>query len=186
MNLNQNLPEVWLRGLLPAVPPMLQPAAHALLQTAEELKVILDGVSNEILFQKLGARATISFHLKHMTGVLDRMMTYAKGRQLGKSQFEYLQNEGIDNANDTISGLIIAFDTKIEEALDYFGTLKDNDLTQYRGVGRKQLPSTVIGLLFHSAEHAQRHLGQLLVTVHALNILHPAFQKENKVNLGLR
>lgn len=37
-------------------------------------------------------------------------------------------------------------------------------LTEVRGVGRAQLPSTVLGLLFHAAEHTQRHVGQLLVT----------------------
>jgi hypothetical protein len=33
-----------------------------------------------------------------------------------------------------------------------------------RQVGRAQLPSTVLGLLFHAAEHAQRHVGQLVTT----------------------
>ena len=38
-------------------------------------------------------------------------------------------------------------------------------LTEVRTVGRDRLPSTVLGLLVHSAEHVQRHVGQLLVTV---------------------
>ena len=35
----------------------------------------------------------------------------------------------------------------------------------FRGVGRAQLPSTVIGCLVHGAEHAMRHVSQLSVTV---------------------
>ena len=38
-------------------------------------------------------------------------------------------------------------------------------LGDFRGVGRAQLPSTVIGCLMHGAEHAMRHVGQLSVTV---------------------
>jgi uncharacterized damage-inducible protein DinB len=33
-----------------------------------------------------------------------------------------------------------------------------------RTVGRKRLPTTVIGLLTHIAEHTQRHVGQAIVT----------------------
>jgi hypothetical protein len=31
-------------------------------------------------------------------------------------------------------------------------------------VGRARLPSTVFGLLFHVAEHTQRHAGQAITT----------------------
>jgi uncharacterized damage-inducible protein DinB len=37
-----------------------------------------------------------------------------------------------------------------------------------RFVGRAKLPSTVLGLLVHAAEHTMRHTGQLLVTVQVL------------------
>ena len=33
-----------------------------------------------------------------------------------------------------------------------------------RLVGRAALPSTVRGLLFHGAEHTQRHVGQVITT----------------------
>jgi hypothetical protein len=35
------MPEVWLRGPLPGMPPLLQPVAHALLQAREELVELL-------------------------------------------------------------------------------------------------------------------------------------------------
>ena len=54
------------------------------------------------------------------------------------------------------------------QALDYFKTIPETTLTDERFVGRKKLSTTVIGLLFHAAEHSQRHVGQLLVTVSAV------------------
>jgi hypothetical protein len=35
-------------------------------------------------------------------------------------------------------------------------------LAEPRAVGRKRLPTTVIGLITHIAEHTQRHLGQAI------------------------
>jgi uncharacterized damage-inducible protein DinB len=41
-------------------------------------------------------------------------------------------------------------------------------LLDFRGVGRAQLPSNVLGLLFHAAEHASRHTGQVVTTAKML------------------
>lgn len=160
--------EVWLRGPVEGIPALLQPAAHALLQTSEELKKYTDGISPEQLWEKPVGRASIGFHLQHIIGVLDRMMTYSKGESLTESQFEFLRAEGKENSAIRLENLITDFDNKLAEALSYFKTLPEEILTEKRTVGRKKLPSTVIGLLFHAAEHSQRHTGQLLVTASIL------------------
>ncbi len=164
-----NLPEVWLRGPVPEIPPLLQPAAHALLQTSEELHKWLDGFETKNLWQKPAGRANVGFHLQHITGVLDRMMAYAKELPLSEAQFQYLKSEGVPDDSIQTKDLILAFEIKVEEALDYFKTLTTDALIAPRKVGRKGLPSTTLGLLFHAAEHSQRHLGQLLVTVSEIN-----------------
>jgi hypothetical protein len=41
---------------------------------------------------------------------------------------------------------------------------KVTELEQARGIGRKQLPSSVGGLLVHVADHTQRHVGQAITT----------------------
>jgi hypothetical protein len=41
-------------------------------------------------------------------------------------------------------------------------TIDPPTLAEPRAVGRKQLPTTVIGLLIHIAEHTQRHVGQAI------------------------
>lgn len=157
-------PEVWLRGPVPDIPQLLQPAAHALLQTCEELPVWLESFDEEELWTKPSGRASVGFHLQHLTGVLDRMMTYAKAEKLMEAQFEYLRNEGIEQETSSVDELIAAFEQKVTEALAYFKTLETSILLEERKVGRKALPSTTLGLLFHAAEHSQRHLGQIVVT----------------------
>jgi len=164
----KNSPEVWLRGPIEGIPDLLQPAAHALLQSSEEIAKYLDGFPEQLLWQKTSGRATVGFHLLHITGVLDRMMTYARGKKLSEEQFEFLNNEEKAVTHMSSKKLIVAFEQKVSEALQYFTSLNESELTEARHVGRKKLPSTVIGLLFHAAEHSQRHVGQLLVTVSVL------------------
>ena len=160
--------EYWLSGPIPDVPALLQPAAHALLQSVREVKRYMSDFPEDKLWRKPFGRASVGFHLKHLTGVLDRLLTYAKEESLMNAQFQYLKNEA--NGEDVPSSqeLIVDFETKVNEALDYFMTISETTLTDERLVGRKKLPTTVIGLLFHAAEHSQRHIGQLLVTVSTL------------------
>lgn len=163
-----NLPEVWLRGKIPEIHDLLQPAAHALLQAREDVHVYVQDLPQELLWKKPAGRASVGFHLQHLTGVVDRMLTYAAGTELSKDQFIALRKEGDPGTGEALSFLISAFDNKVEEALQVLRNTQANALGDYRSVGRKKLPSSVIGLLFHAAEHAQRHVGQLLVTASVL------------------
>ncbi len=167
-NTKGNLPEVWLRGSINGIPDQLQPAAHALIQSTEDIEKYLNGFPENRLWEKPSGRASVGFHLRHVTGVLDRLITYAKMESLSEEQFEFLRNEGNADTVATSSQLSEDFKKKVDEALQYFATLKSSDVTEARTVGRKKLPTTLIGLLFHAAEHSQRHVGQLLVTVSIL------------------
>tara|TARA_R110002051_G_scaffold34256_3_gene76362 strand:- start:92126 stop:92641 length:516 start_codon:yes stop_codon:yes gene_type:complete len=160
--------EYWLSGPIEGVPNLLQPAAHALLQSERELKKYTTDFPKELLWAKAAGRASVGFHMNHITGVLDRMLTYAKNESLSNEQFQFLKKEGAFNLTTEVADLQELFSTKVAEALAYFKTLPESSLSEKRTVGRKKLPSTVIGLLFHSAEHSQRHIGQLLVTVSVL------------------
>nr|WP_293835066.1 DinB family protein [uncultured Arsenicibacter sp.] len=158
--------EVWLRGPLPDMPALLQPVAHALLQAREEVNVLMSGVADELLWERPAGLASAGFHLQHLTGVLDRLHTYARGERLSPEQLEALAQEGKPPVTGvTAQTLVIAFNQQVDRALDQLSQTDEQTLTDFRGVGRAQLPSTVLGLLVHSAEHTMRHLGQLLVTV---------------------
>lgn len=162
--------EYWLRGPVEDIPNLLQPAAHALLQSNKELKHYLINFPEDLRWEKVYNRASVGFHIQHMTGVLNRMMTYAEGKSLSDEQFEYLRNEGVENLNMGVEDLLADFEEQVNAALNYFKNIQEKTLTEKRFVGRKQLPSTVLGLLFHAAEHSQRHVGQLLVTVSVLKM----------------
>jgi uncharacterized damage-inducible protein DinB len=162
-------PEVWLRGPLPDMPALLQPVAHALLQAREELNEMMAGFPDDKLWDKVVGMASPGFHLQHLKGVLDRLFTYAQCEALTEQQLDYLTKEGnAANKTYTTQDLVDAFNTQVDKALLQLSKADAATLTDYRPVGRGKLPSTVIGLYTHSAEHTMRHLGQLLVTVRVL------------------
>lgn len=160
-----SLPEVWLRGPLPAVPPLLQPVAHALLQAREELlEIMVEFPADKLAARPLGL-ASVGFHLRHLAGVLDRTFTYARGAALSDAQLAYLAAEGQPPTHPgAVHELVQIFANQVDNALAQLIATPEATLAEWRGVGRAQLPSTVIGLLVHAAEHTTRHLGQLLVT----------------------
>lgn len=157
--------EVWLRGPVEGVPDLLQPIAHALLQAREEVEVLMTGFPEIFLWVKPSGMASPAFHLQHLTGILDRLFTYARGEMLNQQQLEYLTLEGTETINAPgLDDLLKAFSEQVDKAVMQLRNTDLNTLTATRGVGRAQIPSTVIGLLTHTAEHVMRHLGQLIVT----------------------
>jgi uncharacterized damage-inducible protein DinB len=164
-----NQPEVWLRGPIAGVPALLQPVAHSLLQCREEVSALLPAVSNEQLFARPGGAASTGYHVRHAIGSLDRLFTYARGETLSSEQMMALKAEGAtDSAPDAAARLAAGFDQAVENALSQLRATDDRTLLDARSVGRAQLPSTVIGLLFHAAEHTQRHMGQMVTTTKVL------------------
>ena len=158
--------EVWQRGPLPAIPALLQPVAHALLQASEEVSELMESFPAELLWERPANMASPGFHLQHLAGVLDRVFTYARNEGLTAAQFEYLAAEGKDSEPSyQTAALVSRFDKQVHSAIEQLKATREEELTAYRSVGRAGLPSTVIGLLVHGAEHTMRHVGQLLVTV---------------------
>lgn len=158
-------PEFWLRGPVPAVPPLLQPVAHALLQARHEVETALHHFPDSLLTGRPAGVASVGFHLRHLAGVLDRMQTYARHQPLAAAQLAYLVAENdVPTAPGSTTILVKHFHATVEQFLAYLPTVPEATLPEFRPVGRAQLPSTVIGLLVHAAEHTTRHVGQLLVT----------------------
>jgi uncharacterized damage-inducible protein DinB len=162
-NVPMKKPEVWMRGPITDVPPLLQPVAHALLQATEEVEAVMNEFNASHLWVKPAGMASVGFHLRHLSGVLDRLFTYARSESLTPQQLAYLQHEGIQDS-DTIAILLDRFRMHVDRAIVQLKATADQDLLAPRGIGRQQIPTTVLGLLFHAAEHTQRHVGQLLVT----------------------
>ncbi|HET6723132.1 MAG TPA: DinB family protein [Chitinophagaceae bacterium] len=162
------LPEVWLRGPLPGISSYLQPIAHALLQAKDEVNKMMEDFPDKLLWEQPAGLASPAFHLQHFSGVLSRLFTYARGQSLSSEQLQALKEEGVKQEALTTNFLLERFNQQIEHAIEQLKTTDEKTLNDFRGVGRAQLPSTVLGLLAHSAEHTMRHVGQLLVTVRIL------------------
>lgn len=167
--MESNKLEVWLRGPVPEVHPLLQPVAHALLQAREEVTGILQDFPENLVWERPVGLASPGFHLQHLSGVLDRLFTYARAENLQEAQLLALKKEGqpgypLPSGQD----LLAAFASQVEVALAQLRATDITQLTAVRTVGRAQVPSTMLGLYFHAAEHTMRHLGQLLVTARVL------------------
>ncbi|NML37620.1 DinB family protein [Chitinophaga sp. G-6-1-13] len=158
--------EYWMQGPIDGIPALLQPVAHTLLQARAEINALMNGFPEDRLWEQPAGVAAPGFHLQHLRGVLDRVFTYAQGQLLSPQQLEELAAEG--KPVDGSAALLEAFNQQVDKALAQLSQTDPATLTDFRGVGRKQLPSTVQGLLFHAAEHTMRHTGQLLVTVNVI------------------
>jgi uncharacterized damage-inducible protein DinB len=168
--MTDKLPEVWLRGPVPGVPPPLQPVAHALLQAREEVEALMKDFPDQKLWEKPAGVASIGFHLQHFSGVLSRLFTYARGESLDATQREALAAEQEPSrANVTVQDLVQRFREQVDSSIDELRAIDERTLTDPRTVGRGKLPSTRLGLIVHAAEHTQRHVGQLLVTARILH-----------------
>lgn len=168
-NIMESRKEFWQRGPIENVPALLQPVAHALLEVGEEVQIIMEGFPENLLWKKPAGVASPAFHLQHINGVIDRLFTYARKELLSKEQMHSLSLEGGEQNNSlSMQQMISSLNERISLAVEELKTIDVETLSEARGVGRKQIPTTLIGLYFHAAEHSMRHLGQLLVTVKIL------------------
>jgi GNAT superfamily N-acetyltransferase/uncharacterized damage-inducible protein DinB len=157
-----NAPEAWLRGPLDGFEPVLMPAAHALVQAREDIQHAADATSDQ-LWERPGGAASAGYHLQHLAGSLDRLLTYARGESLNDVQRAALAGEGTPGTQP--QALVAAASQAIDAALDQLRHTAPETLFDVRAVGRVRLPATVLGLLFHAAEHTTRHVGQLITTL---------------------
>lgn len=163
-------PEVWLRGPVPGFEPLLLPVVHALLQVREDLARLVERVPAEHVWTRPGGAASIGFHVRHTGGALDRLFSYARGEALTEAQMRALRAEEEPGEPPVALEILVAdADRIIDRALEQLRNTPAESLLTARPVGKRQLPSTTIGLLFHGAEHATRHVGQAITTARALN-----------------
>lgn len=164
----EKLPEAWLRGPVEDVPALLQPIAHALIQANEEIDTIMKDFPRNKMWEQPAGVASVAFHLQHIPGVLDRLFSYAQGKEISHAQLKYLSEEGLEDSSITKESLLENLSKRILQSISFLKTVQPETITEVRRVGRKKLPSTVSGLLFHAAEHTMRHTGQMLVTARIL------------------
>jgi uncharacterized damage-inducible protein DinB len=77
------------------------------------------------------------------------------------------KNPGEPSRDQLLAGLDQAF----RDAEAVIRTIDPATLADARTVGRRRLPTTVIGLLTHIAEHTQRHVGQAIAAAKLAAVL---------------
>lgn len=156
------LPEPWLRGTLGEVPPVARGVLHALELAREDLHKWCGALSAEQIHAQPAGLPSVGFHLRHIAGSVDRLLTYAEGGTLSETQVQALQNEKLPGG--TTQEILATLDAAMARAGQRIRALAPLDPALPRAVGKKQLPATLGGLLVHVADHTQRHVGQAITT----------------------
>jgi uncharacterized damage-inducible protein DinB len=149
-----------MRGPIPGVHTFIAPLFYSFQMAREDLAKYTAGLTTEQVWATPHGFGSVGFHLRHIAGSTDRLMSYVAGDQLSDAQMAALKSEKEPGA--TCEKLLAAINQAFERAEDSARALEAARLTDPRGVGRKQLPTTVVGLLVHLAEHTQRHVGQAI------------------------
>jgi hypothetical protein len=154
--------EPWLRGPLAGVHPLVAPTLHAFTQAREDLALWTDGLTDDEIWLRPYGLAPVGFQLKHIAGSIERLTTYLRGEQLTPEQLRAIPHEMDPGAGR--GTLLTGINEALRQSEQTIRALDTAVLKDSRCVGRKQLPTTVMGLVVHLAEHTQRHVGELIVT----------------------
>lgn len=156
-------------GTYPDVPAVGRAVLHALDLALDDITKWTEGLTDaETHAQPLGL-PSVSFHLKHIARSVDRILTYAEGGQLTAEQLTLLKSE--QAGEETLAELLGEVEASFANAAERVRTLATADFNLFRGVGRKQLPTSIGGALIHVADHTQRHVGQVVTTAKVLKAL---------------
>jgi hypothetical protein len=154
--------EPWMRGPLAGVDPMIQPLLFSLQQAHEDLDKWTAGLTTEQLWARPFGLGPVGFHIRHAGGSIERLLVYTTGGQLSEQQLADLKSEMEPGASR--DELFTQLEARFQAAERIARGLEVSAWTEPRSVGRKQLPTTLGGLLTHIAEHTQRHVGEAIVT----------------------
>jgi uncharacterized damage-inducible protein DinB len=155
-----SLPEPWLRGPIEGAHPLTTPVLYAFQQAREDLAHYTAGLSHDQLWATPHGFGSVGFHVRHIAGSTERLMAYVQGRQLTPEQLAAAAAEHASGADR--DALLAELDRVFREVEAVVRSIHPATLAEPREVGRQRLPTTVIGLLTHIAEHTQRHVGQAI------------------------
>lgn len=161
--------EHWQSGPISGIPPLLMPVAHALLQVADDVAEAVKLDAQQLWATPAGS-ASVGWHLLHLAGSTERLFCYARGEQLDDRQRGELAFErDLPEPRPMVGALLARVESVVASALDQLRATPEAELLAPREVGRARISSNVLGLLFHAAEHAARHAGQVVTTIKVLD-----------------
>ena len=159
--------EPWLRATRTETPAVVRAVLHAIDLALENIEEATEGLTIAQIDARPFGVASIGFHLRHLTGALDRSLTYADGSGLSEEQFSalVLEKTGQSEGRDLLLNRLRASASRAEERLL---KLVRADFEAPRAIGRKKLPTTLGGIIVHIADHTQRHVGQMVTAAKIL------------------
>lgn len=157
--------EPWLRGPIDDLHPVAAHLLYTFTQCREELAQWTPGLESRV-DEPVDPLATLGFHLRHLTGSIDRLTTYLEGRSLDECQMQYLREEKTSRL--PWPDLLAALHAQLDRTAAIVRDIPAERYLEPRSVGRQGLPTTVAGLIIHLSEHTQRHLGQAILTARLL------------------
>ena len=157
-----------MRGYHVGVDPVLAAVMYGLQQIREDAQRWTDGLTDDELWYSEGDIAPAGFHLRHIAGSIDRLITYADGKLLSDAQFAVLKAE--KQRDLTRAQLLEMLEASIVKAEGLLRTTSPSEFGARREIGRKKIPTALVGLLIHTAEHSQRHLGAMIATVKVVRL----------------
>jgi len=150
-----------MRGPISGVSPFVAPVLYAFQHAREDLAKHTEGLTPDQLWASPHGFGSVGFHIRHIAGSAARLLTYLQGGALTADQLRELDDEkrALDIPREELLALL---DRALVDAEAIVRAVDPATLTEPRAVGRDRLPTTVIGLLVHLAEHTQRHVGQAI------------------------
>lgn len=166
--------EPWLRGTYVDVPAVARAVLHAFELAIDDLAKWTDGLTDVEIHTMPLELPPLAFHLRHIARSTDRLLSYAEGEQLSAEQLTKLKAEEVGPQHDereTLTALLDEVKASFANATARVRALANADMNSFRGVGRKQMPTSVGGLLVHVADHTMRHVGQVVTTAKVLKAM---------------
>jgi hypothetical protein len=160
--MGRNPVEPWLRGTIIDTDPVLAQVLYSFEQAQEDLEYFTEDLSEEHVWQQPFGLMSVGAHIRHIGGSIDRLLTYAEGRQLSNDQVRVMRSE--NEAGVSKQALFDTLRQQLQNAGERVRAFRPESFGEMRKVGRKELPTSVAGLLVHLAEHTQRHVGQAIAT----------------------
>jgi uncharacterized damage-inducible protein DinB len=142
---------------------------HAFDLALDDLTKWTDGLTDAEVHAHPLELPSIAFHLRHIARSTDRLLSYAEGSQLSAEQLTALKAE--QSGDEPLAVLLAEVEASFSDGADRVRVLATADFDIFRGVGRKQLPTSIGGALVHVADHTQRHVGQAVTTCKVLKAL---------------
>ena len=166
--------EPWLSGTYGDVPAVARAVLHAFDLAVDDLTKWTDALTDVEIHTLPLELPPLAFHLRHIARSVDRLLTYAEGGQLSTEQLTKLKAEEVGPQHDereSLAALLDEVKASFANAGGRVRALASADMNTFRGVGRKQLPTSVGGAMVHVADHTMRHVGQVVTTAKVLKAL---------------